>query len=191
MTEIYIVRHGETEWNRRNKVIGQCDPPLSPQGRIAVKKLAKNLSTKAPFDIVYSSQLKRARESASIIAYQLGYNKKIRASKALQEIDYGILLGMQKEIAKQMFPQYHNDAEFVHPQGESFNDLYKRVVSFAKKMPRSKKKVLIVTYAGCMRALYSYFKKQAFQKNINMAVTHDMIMKCSIDNSGRKNAIIL
>ncbi|MBI1970648.1 histidine phosphatase family protein [Candidatus Woesearchaeota archaeon] len=190
MTEIYVIRHGETEWNRKKKIIGQCNPPLSPHGRIAIKKLAKKLSRWAPFDIIYSSNLKRAKESADIIALQVGYSKKIRVSKALQEIDYGILSGMQKEKAKQMFPQYHNNAAFIHPQGESFNTLYKRVVSFAKKLPKGKK-ILIITHAGCMRAVYSYFKKQAFKKNMNMTINHDMIMECSIGDQGRKKVIIL
>lgn len=191
MAEIYVVRHGETEWNRRKRIIGQRNPPLSAHGRAAVKKLAKELKKKGPFDIIYSSQLKRARESAAIIARQIGSPKKIKVSEAIQEIDYGILSGMPKEKAKKKFPQYHTNTAFVHPRGESFNSLYKRVISFAKKMQKDKKKILIITHAGCIRALYSYFKGEQLQKNMNMGVSHTIIMKCSVDGKGRKRAIIL
>ena len=63
----YLVRHGETEWNRKGKIQGHLDVPLNEHGRRQVKMLAKRLA-KCRFTAVYASDLSRTIKTAQIIA---------------------------------------------------------------------------------------------------------------------------
>ena len=64
--KLYIVRHGETQWNKARKIQGQVDIPLNEFGRTLAKKTAKGLAD-INFDLCYTSPLIRARETAELI----------------------------------------------------------------------------------------------------------------------------
>jgi len=70
-TELYLVRHGETLWNRERRIQGHRDVPLSPQGKWQAEVLARRLAT-VPFAAIYSSDLMRARETAEAVARAVG-----------------------------------------------------------------------------------------------------------------------
>ncbi len=66
MTRLYLVRHGETEWNRERRVQGQADPPLNDTGRAQARALAERLAG-VRFDAAYASDLRRSLETATIL----------------------------------------------------------------------------------------------------------------------------
>lgn len=66
MTTLYLVRHGETDWNREGRIQGHQDPPLNESGRAQARALAQRLAD-VPFDCAYSSDLQRALETARIL----------------------------------------------------------------------------------------------------------------------------
>ena len=70
MQKLYLVRHGQSEWNYQKKVQGQQDTILTEQGRIQAKKLGHRLK-KENIDAIYSSDLKRAYETANIIGKEI------------------------------------------------------------------------------------------------------------------------
>lgn len=70
-TELYLVRHGETLWNRERRIQGHRDVPLSPLGKWQAEVLARRLAT-VPFAAVYSSDLARARETAEAVGRAVG-----------------------------------------------------------------------------------------------------------------------
>ena len=64
--KLYLVRHGETDWNKQKRIQGQVDIPLNAFGRSLAKKTAEGLKS-IPFDVCYSSPLGRAEETARLI----------------------------------------------------------------------------------------------------------------------------
>ena len=64
--KLYIVRHGETDWNKKRRIQGQVDIPLNDFGRSLARKTAKGLSG-IPFEVCYTSPLGRAKETARLI----------------------------------------------------------------------------------------------------------------------------
>jgi broad specificity phosphatase PhoE len=84
VTTILLARHGETDWNRDGRFQGWADPPLNETGRAQARALAEQLRG-TPFDAVYASDLRRAHETAEIVAAPHGVP--VLADEGLREID--------------------------------------------------------------------------------------------------------
>ncbi len=87
-----MVRHGQTEWNRQGLLQGASDIPLNDTGRAQARRAAAKLSIDGVWDVVVCSPLARARETAQIIAAQLGVDEVIEIAD-LVERDYGPVEG--------------------------------------------------------------------------------------------------
>ena len=93
--KIYLIRHGETDWNKERRLQGRKDIPLNENGVQVAKLTAESLS-QVKFDKVYSSPLKRAFETATLVtAGQYTIEKETR----LLEIDFGVCEGACTEEA--------------------------------------------------------------------------------------------
>jgi len=134
---VYLVRHGETDWNKIGKIQGHADVPLNEYGRRLAVLTAEGLRD-VPFEKVYSSPLKRARETADIIQGDRGLE--IADDDRLMEMGFGDGEGkMIRKVCRNPFCRLHNF--FRHPQwyrippkgGETFRDLHRRTVSFMKE----------------------------------------------------------
>ena len=88
--ELYIVRHGRTEWNAKGLIQGISDIPLLEEGREMARQTARGLKT-VSLDAVYASPLSRAFETAEILVE--GRNLEIRKDQRLREMDFGIYEG--------------------------------------------------------------------------------------------------
>ena len=89
VTTFLLVRHGETDWNRENRFQGHADPPLNDVGRSQARELAETLLGEGA-SAVYASPLRRARETAEIIAAVLGLD--VRLDPRLMEVDVGSMV---------------------------------------------------------------------------------------------------
>lgn len=119
--KLVIVRHGETEWNVENKVMGQLDSPLTPKGIQQAYAIADRLR-RLSFTTFYSSDLGRAVQTAKIIAEVC--EKKVIFDSELREWNMGIFQGLTVSEMHQKFPQQRQDYErigdeYVIPEGES------------------------------------------------------------------------
>jgi alpha-ribazole phosphatase len=128
----YLVRHGETEWNAEGRICGRTDIPLSEAGRQQAKSLAERLKP-IPFEALYSSPLKRALETALVIAEPLGLQPIL--DDRLVELNYGQWEG--KRLAEIMnddpktFRAWEADpGQVAAPDGETGLEAQQRVVSF-------------------------------------------------------------
>ncbi len=101
MTELVLVRHGETDWNAEHRFQGHADPPLNDRGRAQAHALADELRG-TPFDAAYTSPLRRAAETAEILAVEL--QLPVRPVEALREIDVGEWQGLTRAEVRERYP---------------------------------------------------------------------------------------
>ncbi len=158
-THLYLVRHGETDWNRHSRIQGHLDTPLNALGVAQAKALAKQL---APLhcQALYSSDLRRAVQTAEFLAQQTGL--KIQPQSCLRERDLGILQGLSKVEAEQQQPEawqhYHQDVDYVIPHGESSRQFMQRCVSCLTHLAEQNagEKILVVTHGGVLGNLLKH-----------------------------------
>jgi broad specificity phosphatase PhoE len=151
-TTIVLVRHGETDWNRERRFQGHADTPLNDAGRRQARELAEALGSER-LSAVYTSPLRRASETARIVAGELGLEA--RELEALREIDVGDWQGMTVDEVRARFPERADVAwRSGWPNGETNEELAARVVPALFDLGRrhAGNRVLGVTHAGPIRA---------------------------------------
>jgi 2,3-bisphosphoglycerate-dependent phosphoglycerate mutase len=163
-TVLVLVRHGESEWNRLNRFTGWKDVGLTEEG-MAEAHLAgtmlKDLGQR--FDCAFTSTLKRAHNTLDIILDELGQGKlpTLKAA-ALNERDYGQLMGINKDEARKLWgdDQVHlwqRSYDIAPPGGESLRDTALRVVPFYEKWiapeMQKGKSVIVVAHGNSLRSL--------------------------------------
>lgn len=156
MTVLYLLRHGAIDWPEADAFIGQTDPLLSAEGRRQVLAW-RNPLRQAGFSAVWSSDLKRCAETASLI-FADG-QAEIRFSSGLREIHLGAWDGIPRRRIREGHPDLweargRDLGGFRPPGGESFRDLQQRVVSqVGRLVSKGSGLVCIVTHAGVIRVL--------------------------------------
>lgn len=160
---IYIVRHGETDENRKGNFYGSTNIDLNDEGINQGKILSKELKL-VDFDYVFISESKRVIHMADIILNNKISN--IITDKRLNEIDFGLFEGKNyKELCK-LFPKEceswnNNWKEFQPPKGESYIHFYNRVSAFMDDILKySCENILIVTHSGVIKSIYCYILDQ-------------------------------
>jgi uncharacterized phosphatase len=103
MTLLYLVRHGETEWNRQRRIQGSTDIPLNATGRLQATRAGKLLGRRS-WDGIVSSPLSRAYETASIIAGMVGLDSPYKVDD-LVERAYGEAEGLNDRELSRRFPR--------------------------------------------------------------------------------------
>jgi broad specificity phosphatase PhoE len=146
VTTILLARHGETDWNRDGRFQGWADPSLNDAGRAQARTLAGRLRD-VPFDAVYSSDLRRAHETAVIVAEPHGVP--VVSDPGLREIDVGSWSGLTRAEIEERFP----GAE--HHDGETREEHRERVVAAVERIARAHtgERILVVSHGGSLRAL--------------------------------------
>jgi 2,3-bisphosphoglycerate-dependent phosphoglycerate mutase len=153
-TTIVLVRHGETAWNRERRFQGHADVPLNEEGRRQAGKLADELANES-FALAYTSPLRRAAESAEILATRLGID--VRPSEALREIDVGSWSGITIEEVEERFPEgwtrWSDWRSEGWDDGETYDELGRRVVAGLLEIGAAHPEttVLAVTHGGPIR----------------------------------------
>lgn len=148
-TTLLLVRHGETDWNAASRVQGQSDRPLTERGRAQAQALAEALRGEA-LDVVYSSDLSRARDTALAVATERGLE--VRTHVGLREKDFGTWEGLTDVEVLARFPE----ARRGHwGDGETAEELASRALAtlheIAARHPDAR--VLVVTHGGPFRAV--------------------------------------
>jgi probable phosphoglycerate mutase len=112
---LYIFRHGETDWNKIEKLQGHADTPLNDRGREQALELARVLMDKRP-QIILSSDLTRAHDTARIIAAELG-SLPVQTASGLRELHLGLVQGMTRTALRQKYgPEMWMRMEFNNPE---------------------------------------------------------------------------
>ncbi len=164
--KLYIARHGETDWNKVNKIQGREDISMNQKGIEQVMKVSEGLKN-IKFEKIYSSPLDRALQTAKLISgsediiidetiYEIGFG-------ALEGLEYGDIRGKEKKDLNDDQEKIWNFFEAPHKYkpiegGESYEDLINRVNKFLKEMKSKHAKnenVLVVTHSTFIHALVS------------------------------------
>ena len=157
--KLYLVRHGETIENTRKIVMGQRHGRLGKAGKLQAKRLA-NLFKKHKFDAIYSSDLRRAADTAKEIAKY--HPHQIIYSKDLREGHFGKLQGKSRDYLKIVFSDLPGTFMTKKaPGGESPIELKRRVKRFTNHLLKEHKNdsVLIITHGGVIRMFLAILKK--------------------------------
>ena len=156
---IYLLRHGQTEENRRGTYYGDLDIDLNAIG-ISQGNKAKDYFSDIKLDRVYVSDKKRTLEMAKLVLGQA--EMKVIQDNRINETNFGDFEGKTYEEIKTLYPEecvlwQNNWMEFVPPSGESYIELCKRVKSFMEDIKKLESdNILICTHSGVMRAIYCY-----------------------------------
>ena len=157
MARLLLVRHGVTDHNTAHKFLGHTDMGLSAEGFVQVEKLRERLA-KEKFDAVYSSDLKRARSSAEVVA--TGHDAEIVLCPELREINYGECESLTYGEIRTKFPELGEainklSPELSFPGGETLAAFIARTIKFLDRLSQHtpNHKVLIVAHGGPMRTL--------------------------------------
>ncbi len=155
MQKIYLVRHGETNWNQELRYQGQRDIPLNEEGYRQAKCISDFLA-REEIETVYSSPLSRALKTATLIAEK--HDLELCVEHGLMEIDFGEWEGRSyNELKKeeQDFAQrwFYSPDTITIPGGESYSDFKERVLKGYGRIRRVEKNIAIVTHAGVIRVI--------------------------------------
>ncbi|TDO92184.1 alpha-ribazole phosphatase/probable phosphoglycerate mutase [Halanaerobium saccharolyticum] len=155
LTRLYLLRHGETDWNQKSIFQGQTDVDLNKKGRDQARKTAE-LFQEIEIDQIYSSDLKRAKNTARLIVHDK--NLEIRENKQLREVSFGDWEGLSFAEIKKQYPDQvvswqqdpiHNSP----PAGEKLLNFKLRIEDFFKKIISRHQgdKILVVTHGGVIK----------------------------------------
>lgn len=155
MSKLYILRHGETEWNRLTKLQGRQDIPLNETGRRQAAAVAKYFED-IPVAAVYSSPLSRARETAKIISDIHGFGP-VMEKVHLVERDFGHASGYTAEERQGLYP------DGKYPGIEDYDALCQRMLSTLTEIAQAHEQqpVLIVSHGAAINAVLNAVSKGA------------------------------
>jgi len=167
---LVLIRHGESEWNRRNLFTGWYNPDLSEKGLIEALVAGRLLKTEQiNFDIGFTSKLKRAQRTLEIILEVLGQTDiEVRFNEALNERHYGDLCGLNKAEAKERWGEeqvqlWRRSYDIPPPGGESLKDTAERVIPYywEEIWPEIKagKTTIVSAHGNSLRALIMELEK--------------------------------
>lgn len=158
MTRVLLIRHGETSWNRERRWQGHADVPLAPEGRAQATRLAAYLRREHPaIHAVYSSDLRRALETAGELARRLG--AQLFTDPAWREIDVGRWTGLGGEDIQRRFGEewrrIAQGEDLPRGGGETFGAFSARIVgalgALRDRHPRDT--LAVVSHGGAIRAV--------------------------------------
>ena len=174
--KLLLTRHGETDWNLQRRIQGSTDTDLNENGRSQALQLSESLllSESRP-RIIYTSGMKRARETARIVSERLRLPCLVHTG--LEEMNFGLWEGLTWEQVEERYPEPYQtwiaDRRYSRPpEGESYQELLERTVPALRDIVRaeggsgSDSRVLLVTHSSVLISLLSYLNRTPFEEMV-------------------------
>ena len=159
-TEIILIRHGETEWNSQQRMQGHSNSDLSSVGQAQIQALGQWMKN-VPFDLIYSSDSLRAKQTAEAITQFSGHELKI--DLRLREKNLGVFEGLTSEEARERHPEVFRlfktaGSKYVIDEGESTQQLQDRALEIVDeiRIKHHEERVLLVTHGGFIRVVMKH-----------------------------------
>ncbi|MBM3209978.1 2,3-bisphosphoglycerate-dependent phosphoglycerate mutase [Candidatus Saccharibacteria bacterium] len=195
--KLVLLRHGESEWNVLGKWTGTTDVHITNNGRDNSVKLGQKLGD-ISFDFAYTSEQIRTRETLEAVKSGM---KQIEVpyeqSYALNERDYGVYTGMQKDEIKKLigndaYNELRRSWDGIIEDGESLKQVYDRVVPYYLRviLPRLRhgQNVIVVAHGNSLRSLIKYIENISHRDIGDLDMLHDTAVVYSIAQDGRATA---
>nr|WP_307776390.1 histidine phosphatase family protein [uncultured Cetobacterium sp.] len=175
MGKIILVRHGQTQLNAEGVFFGILDPELNSVGKEQAENTKKILE-KIDYDKIYSSDLKRAKETAEIINHK---KLDLKLVEDLREINFGIFEGYSYKELIEKYPKEIKKSQedwknYNYETGESVLDLQKRAVNFINEKVSLNETTVLVSHWGVINTILSHY----FSKEL------ESYWKFSVENGG-------
>ena len=176
--KLFLIRHGQTDWNLEGKIQGSCDIELNHTGMKQAEELSnKILEEGYKFSKIYSSLQRRAVKTAEILS--LATNLDYISIEGLEEMNLGKWEGLSwtdvKEKYQMEYEQWYINRRYTRtPRGESYQDLLERVLAVIHKIINENcEDVVIVTHSAVIMSIQCYVTNTPF----------DEMMKFKTDNT--------
>ena len=181
---IFLVRHGETEWNRTRRYQGWRDSPLTDQGRAqaeAIGRLLSRLPEARSADLV-ASPLGRARHTAEIIRDCLGRTEPLRFDDRLRELSFGSWDGFTRADIAALMPGAFDDERrdewyFATPDGETYEVFAGRVGAWLAEAKAADRPLIVVTHGVVTRILRGLYAGLPRAAAMRLPVPQDRIFR--------------
>ncbi|KOS69162.1 fructose-2,6-bisphosphatase [Lysinibacillus contaminans] len=182
---IYLLRHGETEFNVKGKYQGELDSPLTPEGIEQVENNGRLLKlfidNPKEWDFI-SSPLGRAKRSTDIICEVIGYDKnKVTMDNRLREVSVGKWAGLTTKEIEKSWPDLIENTNsynwyFNSPNGESYDSVVERVSDWLRSI-RDKEKVIVMSHGLTGRIIRGVYKNLEKDQALILEVSQNTFFK--------------
>ena len=155
-----MIRHGETEWNSQKRMQGHSNSDLSSVGQAQIQALGQWMKN-VPFDLIYSSDSLRAKQTAEAITQFSGHE--LQFDQRLREKNLGVFEGLTSEEARERHPEVFRlfktaGSKYVIDEGESTQQLQDRALEIVNeiRIKHPEERVLLVTHGGFIRVVMKH-----------------------------------
>lgn len=193
-TTLYLVRHGQTEWNVQHRFQGHMDSPLTEHGIRQAEWLGESLE-QVRLDLIYSSTSSRAFHTAEII--RGNRDLQVTACDEFKEISLGVWEGQAQERIEELYPQqldhFWNHPELFEVEGsETFDEVRNRAVNHLLEIVDSNRgaSILIVTHTVVVKLLMAHFEQRSMDRLWDLPYIHPTCLS-KIEIAGEVPTIIL
>jgi 2,3-bisphosphoglycerate-dependent phosphoglycerate mutase len=167
---LVLVRHGQSEWNLKNLFTGWKDVDLTEKGVEEARAAGRKLKTQGlSFDVAFTSSLKRAQRTLDLLLAEMGQSGiPVHRDPALNERDYGDLVGMNKDDARKKWGEeqvllWRRSYDVQPPGGESLKDTVARTLPYfiQEILPAvlNRKRTIVSAHGNSLRALVMVLEK--------------------------------
>jgi len=192
---LVLVRHGQSDWNLKNLFTGWCDVDLTDKGVTEAREAGRKLKAQGlKFDVAFTSALKRAQRTLDLMLEELGQNPPIIRDQALNERDYGDLVGLNKDDARKKWGEeqvlkWRRSYDIAPPGGESLKDTLARALPYyvTEILPRVLRgeHALVSAHGNSLRALVMVLDRHTPESiiKLNLETGAPMIYRLNADST--------
>jgi 2,3-bisphosphoglycerate-dependent phosphoglycerate mutase len=203
MTSLVLVRHGQSQWNKKNLFTGWKDPDLTEKGvKEAIEAGLALKDSGYKFDIMFTSVLLRAKRTGKLILEQMGQEDlKTFENEALNERNYGDLAGLNKDDARKKWGEdqvhkWRRSFDIAPPGGESLKMTAERVLPYfeEKILPLLKEnlEIIVAAHGNSLRALVMQLDKLNSDEVVKLEIPTGMPICYSINGRGQvENKVLM